>query len=71
MPAKAGIQDILYQIFWIPAFAGMTDCIADNSPTAHLVRVFFQFTTALIEPIRTQPPARKTAGLIEEDTNVL
>ena len=37
MPAQAGIQVALYQIFWIPAFAGMTDGIAENSPTAQLI----------------------------------
>jgi hypothetical protein len=36
MPAKAGIQFPRYRIFWIPAFAGMTVCIAENSPTAQL-----------------------------------
>jgi hypothetical protein len=34
MPAKAGIQFTRYRIFWIPAFAGMTVCIAENSPSA-------------------------------------
>ena len=40
MPAKAGIQVTLYQIFWIPAFAGMTDWIAENSPHAQLFESF-------------------------------
>ena len=37
MPEKAGIQVKRYQILWIPAFAGMTDWIAENSPTAHVI----------------------------------
>jgi hypothetical protein len=37
MPAKAGIQFTRYPIFWIPAFAGMTVCIAENSPTAQVI----------------------------------
>ena len=40
MPAKAGIQYTRYLIFWIPAFAGMTVCIAENSRTAQQVRGF-------------------------------
>jgi hypothetical protein len=36
MPAKVGIQFTRYRLFWIPAFAGMTVCIAENSPTAQL-----------------------------------
>jgi hypothetical protein len=38
MPSKAGIQVTRHQIFWIPAFAGMTDRIAENSPTAQLFK---------------------------------
>jgi hypothetical protein len=33
----AGIQFTRYLIFWIPAFAGMTVCISENSPTAQLI----------------------------------
>jgi predicted ATPase len=36
MPAKAGIQFPRYRIFWIPAFAGMTVCISDNSPVKQI-----------------------------------
>jgi four helix bundle protein len=36
MPAKAGIQFAVHRIFWIPAFAGMTVCSSENSPTAQL-----------------------------------
>jgi hypothetical protein len=36
MPAKAGIQSAWHQIFWIPAFAGMTVTDRINSPTAQL-----------------------------------
>jgi hypothetical protein len=36
MPAQAGIQSIRYFIFWIPAFAGMTDYIGKNCSTAKL-----------------------------------
>jgi hypothetical protein len=38
MPAKAGIQFTRYRIFWIPAFAGMTVCISENSPTAYVFK---------------------------------
>jgi hypothetical protein len=40
MPAKAGIQFTRYPIFWIPAFAGMTACIVENSPPAQLIKIF-------------------------------
>jgi hypothetical protein len=36
MPAEAGIHSTRYVIFWIPAFAGMTVCFAENSPTAQI-----------------------------------
>jgi hypothetical protein len=41
----AGIQVNQLKFYWIPAFAGMTDFIAENSPTSELskfrVKVFF------------------------------
>jgi fructose-1,6-bisphosphatase len=39
MPVKADIQFTRYRIFWIPAFAGMTVCIAENFPTAQINRI--------------------------------
>jgi hypothetical protein len=41
MPAKAGIQFARSRNFWIPAFAGMTVCIAENSSAAHLNKISF------------------------------
>ena len=38
MQMGAGIQFTQYGIFWIPAFAGMTDCFGRNSPCAQLFR---------------------------------
>ena len=35
----AGIQITRYRIFWIPAFAGMTASIPENSPTAHIIKI--------------------------------
>jgi len=34
MPAKAGIQAFGLKIYWIPAFAGMTNSEEENSPIA-------------------------------------
>jgi hypothetical protein len=39
MPAKAGIQSAWHQIFWIPAFAGMTVTDRINSPTAQIFNI--------------------------------
>jgi len=36
MAAKAGIQVGRFKVAWIPAFAGMTIFIAENSPTPQL-----------------------------------
>ena len=37
MPAKAGIQVDRLNVFWIPAFAGMTVYFAENSLTPYLI----------------------------------
>jgi hypothetical protein len=42
MPANAGIQVGQLKIFWIPAFAGMTVFIAENSPKLQLIRSGFK-----------------------------
>ena len=42
MPAKAGIQFTRYRILWIPAFAEMTVCSAENSPTAQIFNAILQ-----------------------------
>jgi hypothetical protein len=41
MPAKAGIQSAWHQIFWIPAFAAMTVTDRINSPTAQLIKLYW------------------------------
>ena len=54
MPAKAGIQVKLYQTFWIPAFAGMTDWIAENPQTIHLNGWFdAPFQSIILEKARS------------------
>jgi hypothetical protein len=64
MPAKAGIQSTRHQILWIPAFAGMTVCIAENSSTAQLIKVFVTGINAA-EKKQVESHSRFDVGFLE------
>jgi hypothetical protein len=68
MPAQAGIQFTRNCIFWIPAFAGMTDYFRRNSPCAQLNYNLFM-RIYINSPGKTDPSVRKTTT--EDNTKLL
>jgi hypothetical protein len=49
MPTKAGIQVSRFKIAWIPAFAGMTIFVAENSPIPQMILSLDEYDFTIIK----------------------
>ena len=70
MPAKAGIQSTRYKIFWIPAFEGMTVCIAENSLAAQFIKVFVTGTKTAVRQAQGPEQSRRAEKKQKESFKV-